>query len=92
MGWSRTLQGSGMSDVQNVLEVLYQARLEDLRQIASNNDIAKTGSVEQLRSRMITEMVLTNQDLSWEGIQNYSNEELGNFLGIFTKQANLLIH
>ena len=72
-----------MGDTENMLEMLYQARLEDLREIAVENDISKMGNVEQLRSRLISEMVLSANDLSWDGIQNTSNEELGNLLGIF---------
>ena len=79
----RTLWGSGMDETEGMLKTLYQARLDNLRQIAVERDVAKAGNVEKLRARLIAELVLSDFDLSWEGIQNASNDDLGGFLGIF---------
>ena len=79
----RTLWGSGMDETEGMLKTLYQARLDNLRQIAVERDVAKAGNVEKLRARLIAELVLSDFDLSWEGIQNASNGDLGGFLGIF---------
>lgn len=79
----RTLWGSGMDETEGMLKTLYQARLDNLRQIAVERDVAKVGNVEKLRARLIAELVLSDFDLSWEGIQNSSNDDLGGFLGIF---------
>lgn len=79
----RTLWGSGMDGAEEMLKTLYQARLDDLRQIAVERDVAKAGNVEILRARLIAELVLNDFDLSWEGIQNASNDDLGGFLGVF---------
>jgi hypothetical protein len=79
----RTLWGSGMDETEGMLKTLYQARLDNLRQIAVERDVAKVGNVEKLRARLIAELVLSDFDLSWEGIQNASNDDLGGFLGIF---------
>jgi hypothetical protein len=72
-----------MDETEGMLKTLYQARLDNLRQIAVERDVAKVGNVEKLRARLIAELVLSDFDLSWEGIQNASNDDLGGFLGIF---------
>jgi len=75
--------GFSMDGAQQMLERLYQSRLEDLREIAIENEVSKAGNVESLRARLIAELVLSEHDLSWEGIQNSANEDLGGYLGVF---------
>jgi len=72
-----------MDGAQQMLERLYQSRLEDLREIAIENEVSKAGNVESLRARLIAKLVLSEHDLSWEGIQNSANEDLGGYLGVF---------
>ena len=45
--------GALMSDRSSLLSELYQARLEDLKEIASAYGLAKNGSVEYLRAQLI---------------------------------------
>jgi len=68
---------------ENLLSQLYSSRLEELRELAVENDISKTGNVEQLRARLINQLALSGTDLSWESLQEMSNTELGDMLGIF---------
>jgi len=62
---------------------LYRARLEDLREMASEIGLPKTGNVEQLRASLIRHQCLSGWDLSWEGIQKLSNDDLGPILATF---------
>jgi len=66
-----------------LLDQLYRSRLMTLREVAESNDLAKNGSVEVLRARLIRHLVLNGEDLSWEGIQALNHEELGAVLKIF---------
>tara|TARA_Y100001970_G_scaffold292678_1_gene435089 strand:- start:5765 stop:6808 length:1044 start_codon:yes stop_codon:yes gene_type:complete len=66
-----------------LLDQLYRSRLMTLREVAESNDLAKNGSVEVLRARLIRHLVLSGEDLSWEGIQALNHEELGAILKIF---------
>jgi hypothetical protein len=68
---------------ENLLSELYGARLEDLRQMASENGVDKRGNVEQLRSRLIAEIALSSIDLSWDSLQKMQNKDLGRVLGHF---------
>ncbi|MEE2812663.1 MAG: hypothetical protein VX627_06565 [Candidatus Thermoplasmatota archaeon] len=68
---------------ENLLSELYGARLEDLRQMASDNGVDKRGNVEQLRSRLIAELALSSIDLSWDSLQKMQNKDLGRVLGYF---------
>jgi hypothetical protein len=72
-----------MDEAAEMLKTLYQARLDDLREIALEHDVSKIGNVEKIRARLIAKLVLSDFDLSWEGIQNASNNDLGVFLGVF---------
>jgi hypothetical protein len=58
-------------------------RLQSLRRRAEENGISKSGSVEVLRARLISNLVLSDMDLSWEGIQSMSHKELGEVLKVF---------
>jgi hypothetical protein len=66
-----------------MLTVLYQARLEDLREMASDIGLSKVGNVEQLRAALIKHNCLSGWDLSSEAIQNLSNTDLGSILATF---------
>ena len=67
----------------NLLNSLYTDRLQNLRQRAEDSGISKSGSVEVLRARLISNQILSELDLSWEGIQSMSHKEMGDILKIF---------
>ena len=46
-----------MSNRSSLLSELYQARLEDLKEIASAYGLAKNGSVEYLRAQLILSLI-----------------------------------
>ena len=54
-----------------------------LRERAETAELAKSGSVEVLRARLIQHQVLADFDLSWEGIQSMPHREIGEVLKIF---------
>ena len=54
-----------------------------LREKAETSELAKSGSVEVLRARLIQHQVLGHLDLSWEGIQSMPHKEIGEVLKIF---------
>ncbi|HJM86655.1 MAG TPA: hypothetical protein QF433_00410, partial [Candidatus Thalassarchaeaceae archaeon] len=66
-----------------LLNSLFQAKLADLRELAIENDIPKTGNVEQLRAKLIGKMILSHIDLSDSGIRTMQNNDLTEVLGIF---------
>ena len=65
------------------LDSLYRGRLVELRELAESRNISKGGSVEVLRARLIQNLVLGDLDLSWDGIQTMSHNELGGILKVF---------
>tara|TARA_B100001175_G_scaffold314967_1_gene325451 strand:+ start:12064 stop:13074 length:1011 start_codon:yes stop_codon:yes gene_type:complete len=65
------------------LDILYRGRLVELRELAESKKISKSGSVEVLRARLIQSLALQDLDLSWDGIQSMSHNELGEVLKIF---------
>ena len=67
----------------DLLSSVYTERLQSLRSRAEKNGISKSGSVEVLRARLISNLVLSDMDLSWEGIQSMSHKELGEVLKVF---------
>ncbi len=67
----------------DLLSSVYMERLQSLRRRAEENGISKSGSVEVLRARLISNLVLSDMDLSWEGIQSMSHKELGEVLKVF---------
>ena len=67
----------------DLLSSVYMERLQSLRSRAEENGISKSGSVEVLRARLISNLVLSDMDLSWEGIQSMSHKELGEVLKVF---------
>tara|TARA_B100000287_G_scaffold55817_1_gene49020 strand:- start:687 stop:2558 length:1872 start_codon:yes stop_codon:yes gene_type:complete len=68
---------------QVLLGKLYSARLETLKNIAIENEVSKNGSVEQLRARLIQELILSSWKFDWSSIQTYSKQELTQFLSTF---------
>ena len=65
------------------LAILHTSKLEDLKEIASEAGIPRTGSVERLRIRLIQAIIVSGEDLSWDGIQDISNQQLTDLLKIF---------
>ena len=72
-----------MTTPQVMLEELFRAKLDDLRSIAAAYDIPRSGGVDLLRARLISELVLDEWDLSEDGIAQLKNNELGDILGAF---------
>ena len=90
-----------MSDRSNLLSELYQARLEDLKEIASAYGLAKNGSVEYLRAQLIRDLILPEWDLTLDGLKTILNNDLGRLLGVFgikktgslrTRRQRLYLH
>ena len=68
--------GALMSDRSSLLSELYQARLEDLKEIASAYGLAKNGSVEFLRAQLIRDLILSDWDLTIDGLRAILNLSL----------------
>lgn len=66
-----------------LLSSIYMERLQSLRSRAEESGISKSGSVEVLRARLISNLVLPDMDLSWEGIQSMPHKEIGEVLKVF---------
>ena len=66
-----------------LLSSIYMERLQSLRGRAEESGISKSGSVEVLRARLISNLVLSDMDLSWEGIQSMPHKEIGEVLKVF---------
>jgi len=66
-----------------LLDALYRGRLIELRERAEEAGLSKSGSVEVLRARLIRNQILSESDLSWEGIQSMSHKEIGGMLKLF---------
>jgi len=67
----------------DLLSSIYTERLQSLRTRAEESGISKSGSVEVLRARLISNLVLSDMDLSWEGVQSMSHKEMGEVLNVF---------
>ena len=67
----------------DLLSSLYTGRLQNLRQRAEASGVSKSGSVEVLRARLISSLILSDMDLSWEGVQAMSHKEMGEVLKVF---------
>ena len=90
-----------MSNRSSLLSELYQARLEDLKEIASAYGLAKNGSVEYLRAQLIRDLILPDWDLTLDGLKSILNSDLGELLGVFgikktgslrTRRQRLYLH
>jgi hypothetical protein len=66
-----------------LLNELYQARFDRLKELAVTYNLPKNGSVEVVRGRLIQQLILDEWDLSPTGIKNLMNAEIGEILGIF---------
>ncbi len=72
-----------MTDGADLLVAIQTGRLEELKEIAASQNISRTGSVERLRIRLIEQLVLAEEDLSWDGIQDMTNRLLTDMLKVF---------
>ena len=72
-----------MTAKSELLNELYQARFDGLKELAVTYQISKAGSVEVLRARLIQHLILEQWDLSPEGIKKLMNAEIGEILGVF---------
>lgn len=72
-----------MTAKSELLNELYQARFDGLKELAVTYNLPKNGSVEVVRSRLIQHLILDQWDLSPDGIKNLMNAEIGEILGIF---------
>ncbi|MDA8610201.1 hypothetical protein N9L86_03220, partial [Euryarchaeota archaeon] len=72
-----------MSAKSELLNELYQARFDGLKELAVTYQLPKNGSVETLRARLIQHLILENWDLSPDGIKKLMNSEIGEILGVF---------
>lgn len=72
-----------MVDGADLLVTIQTGRLEELKEIAASRNIPRTGSVERLRIRLIEQLVLAEEDLSWDGIQDMTNRLLTDMLKVF---------
>ena len=72
-----------MTAKSELLNELYQARFDGLKELAVTYNLPKNGSVEVVRGRLIQNLILDEWDLSPDGIKKLMNAELGEILGIF---------
>lgn len=72
-----------LSSGLELLHELYQAKFDRLKEIATVNNIPKTGPLEVVRCRLIKELVLKEWDLSQKNIRLIKNNHLGEILGVF---------
>ena len=77
------IEGSDMQIDTERLATLHTSKLEQLKDTASEAGIPRTGSVERLRIRLIQSIIIPEEDLSWDGIQDISNQQLTDLLKIF---------
>jgi hypothetical protein len=66
-----------------LLNELYQARFDRLKEIATSYQIPKNGTVESLRVKLITNLVLDEWPLGKNEIKALQNKEIGEILGIY---------
>jgi hypothetical protein len=66
-----------------LLNELYQARFDRLKEIATSYQIPKNGTVESLRVKLITNLVLDEWPLGKNEIKALKNKEIGEILGIY---------
>ncbi len=62
---------------------LYTSRLDELRELATANDLSRSGNVEQLRARLIAHLILADIGLDSDSINEMSNKDLSGVLAIF---------
>jgi hypothetical protein len=72
-----------LTDKGELLNELYQARFDRLKEIATSYQIPKNGSVESLRAKLIANLILDKWDLGRSDIKSLKNKDIGAILGIF---------
>ena len=70
-------------DSTATLGTLYQARFDDLKSLAQEHNLPKTGPVETLRARLIRHLIFPDWDFSPAGLRSIANSDLGDILGAF---------
>ena len=70
-------------DTTATLGTLYQARFDDLKSLAQEHNLPKTGPVETLRARLIRHLIFPDWDFSPAGLRSIANSDLGDILGAF---------
>ena len=70
-------------DTTATLGRLYQARFDDLKSLAQEHNLPKTGPVETLRARLIRHLIFPDWDFSPAGLRSIANSDLGDILGAF---------
>ena len=83
IGRSRGRKGAALEIDRVLLDALYRGRLVELRKRAEDAGLSKSGSVEVLRARLIQSQILSDVDLSWEGVQSMSHKDIGGVLKLF---------
>lgn len=78
-----TVGERGLAIDTKLLNSLFQAKLAELRDLAVENNLPKTGNVEQLRAKLIATLVLNQFDFTDSGINEMQNNELTEILGLF---------
>ena len=78
-----TVGERGLAIDTKLLNSLFQAKLAELRDLAVENNLPKTGNVEQLRAKLIATLVLDQFDFTDSGINKMQNNELTEILGLF---------
>ncbi len=78
-----TVGERGLAINTKLLNSLFQAKLAELRDLAVENNLPKTGNVEQLRAKLIATLVLNQFDFTDSGINKMQNKELTEILGLF---------
>ena len=76
-------QGDKVTGKGELLNELYQARFDRLKEIATSYQMPKNGSVESLRAKLIANLVLDDWALGKNEIKALKNKEIGEILGIF---------
>ncbi len=66
-----------------LLNELYQARFDRLKEIATSYQMPKNGSVESLRAKLIANLILDEWDLGRTDIKSLKNKDIGEILGVF---------
>lgn len=66
-----------------LLNELYQARFDRLKEIATSYQMPKNGPVESLRAKLIANLILDEWDLGRTDIKSLKNKDIGEILGVF---------
>ena len=66
-----------------LLNELYQARFDRLKEIATSYQMPKNGPVESLRAKLIANLILDEWDLGRTEIKSLKNNDIGEILGVF---------